>query len=126
MLPLFLALLSVQGLPHCRTSNASFVPSHLQFLNYLTYSAGNAEEMQNKNLVGFMPLTYDLWYPDKFVVDSGNIDAVVVVDETLEMAAKIAMSDRRTKVAFLAVSAIWPKHLSSSARDALRHAIITR
>ena len=40
-----------------------------------------------------MPLIQVLWYLDKFLVDCGNIDAVVVVDETLAMEAKITMLD---------------------------------
>ena len=56
--------------------------------------------MQNKNLGGFMPLSHVLWYLDKYFVDCGNIDSVVVVYETPAMAAKIAMSDGSTKVAF--------------------------
>ena len=48
------------------------------------------------------------------------------MDETPAMAAKIAMSDGRTKVAFLAVSAIKQKDLSSAVGAALQHAIIMR
>ena len=88
--------------------------SHLQLPNYLTYSAGYFEEMQNKNLGGFMPLIHVLWYLDKYLANCGKIDAVVVVDETPAMAAKIAMWDGRTKVAFLAVSAIKQKGLSNA------------
>ena len=83
--------------------------------------------MQDKNLGHFMPLIHVLWYLDKYVVDCGSMDAVVVVDETPAMAAKIAMSDMRTKVAFLAVSAIRQKDLSSAVGGALQHhAIIMR
>ena len=82
--------------------------------------------MQNKNLGGFMPLIHVLWYLDKYLVDCGNADAVVVVDETPAMAAKITMSDGRTKVAFLAVSAIKQKDLSNAVGGALQHAIIMR
>ena len=42
------------------------------------------------------------------------------------MAAKIAMPDVRTKVAFLALSAIKQKHLGNAFGGALRHAIIMR
>ena len=85
--------------------------SHLQLPNYVTYSAGHLEEMQNKNLVGFMPLIHVLCYLDKYLFGSGHADAVVVVDDTPAMAAKIAMSDEsgRTKVGFRAVSAIKQK-----------------
>ena len=81
---------------------------HLQLPNYVMYSARHFEEMQNKNLRGFMPLIHVLWYLDKYLLDCGHADALVVVDDTHAMAAKIAMSDesRRTKVAFSAVSAI--------------------
>ena len=67
--------------------------SHLLLPNYVTYSAGHFEEMQKKNLGGFMPLIHVLWYPDQYLLDSGHADAVVVVDDTPAMAAKIAMSD---------------------------------
>ena len=82
--------------------------------------------MQNKNLGGFPPLIHVLWYLDKYLVDCWNADAVVVVDETPAMAAKIAMSDGRTTVAFLAVSAIKQKDLSNAVEGALQHAIIMR
>ena len=61
--------------------------------------------MQNKNLGRFMPLIDVLWYLDKYLFDSGHADAVVVVDDTPAMAAKIAMSDEsgRIVVALLAV-----------------------
>ena len=81
-------------------------PSHLQLPYYLTYSAGHIEEIQNKNLGGSMSPIHMPWYLDKFTVDCGNIDAMVVVDETPAMAAKVAMSDGRTKLAFPAVSMI--------------------
>ena len=42
------------------------------------------------------------------------------------MAAKIAMSDRRTKLAFLAVSAIKQKDLSNTVVGALPHSIVMR
>ena len=125
-LSLFLTPLSARALAHCSTSYACFLPSHLQLPNYLTYSEGHVEEMQDKNLGGFMPLIHVLWYLDKYVVDCGSMDAVVVVDETPAMAAKIAMSDTRTKVAFLAVSAIRQKDLSSAVGGALQHAIVMR
>ena len=100
--------------------------SHLQLPNYVSYSAGHLEEMQNKNLGGFMPLTQVLWYLDRDPLGSGYSDAVVVVDDTPAMAAKIAMSDLRTKVAFLAVSTIKQKDLGNAVRGALQHAIIMR
>ena len=102
--------------------------SHLQLPNYVPYSAGNFEEMQNKNLRGFMPLIHMLWYLDKYLWDSRHADAVAVVDDTPAMAAKIAMSDGsgRTKVAFLAVSAIKQKDLANAVGGALQHAIIMR
>ena len=80
--------------------------------------------MQNKNLAGFMPLIHVLWYLDKYLVGCGHARAVVVVDETLLMAAKIAMSDRMTKVAFLALSAIKQKDPSNAVGGALQHAIV--
>ena len=54
----------------------------------------------------------------------GNIDAVIVVDETPAMTTKIAISDTRIKVVFLAVSAIRQKNLSSAVAVALRYAIV--
>ena len=61
--------------------------------------------MQSKNLGGLMPRIHVLRYLDKYLFDCGHADAVVVVDDTPAMAAKIAMSDEsgRTKVAFLGV-----------------------
>ena len=100
--------------------------SHLQLPNYVSYSAGHFEEMQNKNLGGFMPLIHVLWYLDKYPLGSGYSDAVVVVDDTPAMAAKIAMSDLRTKVAFLAVSTIKQKDLGNAVGGALQHVIIMR
>ena len=102
--------------------------SHLQLPDYVMYSAGHCEEMQSKNLGGFMPLIHVLWYLDKYLLDCGHADAVVVVDDTPAMAAKIAMSDEsgRTKVAFLAVSAIKQKDLVNAVGGALKHAIIMR
>ena len=75
-----------------------------------------------------MPLIKVLWYLDKYLLDSGHADAVVVVDDTPAMAAKIAMSDEsgRTKVGFLAVSAIKQKDLANAVGGALQHAIIMR
>ena len=100
--------------------------SHLQLPDYLTHSAGHFEEMQNENLGGFMPLIHDLWHLDKYLVDHGNDNEVVVVDETPAMAAKIAMSDKRTKVALVAVSAIKQKDLSNAVGGAVQHAIFMR
>ena len=100
--------------------------SNLQLPNYVTYSARHFEAMQNKGLGGFMPLIHVLWYLDKYLLDSGHADAVVVVDDTPTMAAKIAMSDVRSKVAFLAVSAIKQKDLANAVGGALQHAIIMR
>ena len=100
--------------------------SHLQLPNYVTYSAGHFEEMRNKTFGGFMSLIHLLWYLDKYLLDSGHADAVVVVDDTPAMAAKIAMSDVRIKVAFLAVSAIKQKDLANAVGGALQHAIIMR
>ena len=122
-LSLFLTPCSARSLTqHCLSYRLS--SSHLQLLKYGTFSAGHLEEMQNKNLGGFMALIQGLWYLDKYVVDCGNIDAVVVVDETPAMAAKIAMSDGRTKVAFLAVSAIKQKDFSNAVGRALQPAIV--
>ena len=73
-----------------------------------------------------MPLIHVLWYLDKYLLGSGYSDAVVVVDDTPAMAAKIAMSDLRTKVAFLAVSTIKQKDLGIAVGGALQHAIIMR
>ena len=64
--------------------------------------------------------------PGQISLGSGYADAVVVVDDTPAMAAKIAMSDVRTKVAFLAVSAIKQKDLGYAVGGALQHAIIMR
>ena len=73
-----------------------------------------------------MPLIQVLWYLNKYLLGSGYSDAVVVVDDTPAMAAKIAMSDLRTKVAFLAVSTIKQKNLGNAVGGALQHAIIMR
>ena len=75
-----------------------------------------------------MPLIHVLWYLDKYLFDCGHADAVVVVHDTPAMAARIAMSDEsgRTKVAFLAVSAIKQKDLANAVGGALQHAIIMR
>ena len=75
-----------------------------------------------------MPLIHVLWYLDKYLLGSGHADAVVVVDDMPTMAAKIAMSDEsgRTKVGFLAVSAIKQKDLANAIGGALQHAIIMR
>ena len=102
--------------------------SHLQLPNYVTYSAGHFQEMRNKNLVGLMPLIHVLWYLDKYLLDSGHADAVVVVDDMPAMAAKIMMSDEsgRTKVALLAVLAIKQKDLANAVGVGLQHAIIMR
>ena len=54
--------------------------SHLQLPNYVTSPAELFEGMQNKNLGGFMPVIPVLCYLDKYLVDCGNADAVVVVD----------------------------------------------
>ena len=93
--------------------------SHLQFPNYVSYSARYFEEMHNKNLGVFMPLIHVLWYLDKYPLGIGYSDAVVVVDNTPAMAAKIAMSDLRTKVAFLAVSTIKQKDLANAVEGAV-------
>ena len=100
--------------------------SYLHLPNYVTYSAGQFEEMQNMNLGGFMPLIHVLWYLDKYLLGSGYADAVVVVDDTPAMAAEIAMSDVQTKLAFLVVSAIKQKDLGNAVAGALQHAIIMR
>ena len=101
---------------------------HLQLPDYVTYSTGHFEEMQNKNLGCFLPLRHVLWYLDKCLLDSRHADAVVVVDHTPVIAPKIAMSDEsgRTKVALLAVSAINQKYLANAVGRALQHAIIMR
>ena len=119
-----MTLSSAQGLAHGCTSYSSFFPSHFQLPNYVTYCTGHLKEMQNNKVGGFLPLNHVLWYLDKYLVDCRNINAVVVVDETPAMAAKIAMSDGRTKVAFLAVSAIKQKDLRNAVGGALQHAII--
>ena len=59
----------------------------------MTYSAGIFEEMQNKNLGGFIPLIHMLWYLDNYFLDCGHADAVVVVDDTPAMAAEIVVLD---------------------------------
>ena len=51
---------------------------------------------------------------------------MVDVDETAAMAAKFAMSDGRSKMAFLAVSAIKQKDLNHAVGGALQHAIVIR
>ena len=98
----------------------------LQLQNYVTYPAGHFEEMQNKNLGGFMPPIHMLWYLEKYFLDCGHADAVVVVDDMPAMAVRIAMSDEsgRTKVVFLALSAIKQKYLANAVGGALQHAII--
>ena len=103
-----------------------FSLSRLQLHKYLTYSAGHFEEEENKNLGGFMPLIHVLWYLEEYMVDCGSADVVVVVDEAPAMAAKITISDGRTKVAFLAPSAIKQQDLSNAVGGALQHAIIMR
>ena len=119
--------LCARGFAHCCLLFRLY-SSHLQFPNYVTYSAGHSEEMQNKNLSGFMPLIHVLWYLDTYLLDCGHADAMVVVDDTPAMALKIAMSDesRSTKVAFLAVSAIKQRDLANAGGGALQHAIIMR
>jgi hypothetical protein len=92
----------------------------------VSYSAGHFEEMQEKNLGGFMPLIHVLWSLDKYLLGSGCSNAVVVVDDKPAMAAKNAMSDLRTKVTFLAVSTIKQKDLGNAVGGALQHAIIMR
>ena len=102
--------------------------SHLQLPNYVTYSAGHFKEMLNKNLGSCMPLIHVLWYLDKYLLDCGHADAVILVDDTPAMAAKTAMSDEsgRTKVVILAVSAIMQKDLANAVGGALQHVIIMR
>ena len=73
-----------------------------------------------------MPLIHVLWCLDKYLLGSWYADAVVIVDNTPTMAAKIAMSDVRTGVALLAVSAIKHKDLGNAVGGALQHAIIMR
>ena len=100
----------------------------LQLPNYVTYYAGHFEEMQNKNLGHFTTLIHVLLYLLKPSLDCPHADAVVVVDVTPAMAAKIAISDDsgRTKVAFLAVSAIKQKDLANAVGGALQHAVVMR
>ena len=64
----------------------------------------------------------------QYLLDCGHADALIVVDDTPAMAAKIAMSDEsgRAKVAFLVVSAIKQKDLANAAGGALQPAIIMR
>ena len=69
--------------------------SHLQLPKYVTYSAGHFEEMQNRNLGGFMPLIHVLWFLNKYLLDSGHADAVVVFHDTPAMAAKIPCQTSR-------------------------------
>ena len=84
--------------------------------------------MQNKKIGDFMPLIRVLWYLDKYLLDCGHADAVVVVDDAPAVAAKIAMYDDsgRTKVAFLALSAIKQKDLANAVGGDLQPAIIMR
>ena len=72
--------------------------------------------MQNNKLGRFTPLTQVLWYLDKYLLDCGHADAMVVVDDTPAMAAGIAMLDKsgRPKVAFLAVSVIKQEDLANA------------
>ena len=70
-----------------------------------------------------MPLCHVLWYLDKYLVDCGDTDAVVVVGDTPAMAAKMAMLDGRPKVALLAVPGMKPKDHSNAVGGALQHAI---
>ena len=65
---------------------------------------------------------------DKYRLDCGHADAVVDVDDTPAMAAKIAMLDEsgRNKVAFPAVSGIKQKDLASVVGGDLQHAIMMR
>ena len=60
-----------------------------------------------------MPLNHVLLYQDKYLLDCWHADAAAVDDNKPAMAARIAMSDEfgRTKVAFLAVSAIKQKEI---------------
>ena len=69
-----------------------------------------------------------LWDLDKYLLDCGHADAVVVVDDAPAMATKIAMwhQSGRTEVAFLALSAINQKDLANAFEGALQHAIIMR
>ena len=79
-----------------------------------------------KSLGDFMPLIHVLWYLDRYLVECVSIDAVIVLHESPTMATKIAMSDTRTKVAFLAVSQIRQKWLSSAVGGPLQHAMVMR
>ena len=71
---------------------------------------------------------WDNFTLEKYLLMCWHADAVVLVDDTPAMAAKIAMSDEsgKTKVAFLAVSAIKGKDLVNAVASALQHAIIMR
>ena len=73
-----------------------------------------------------MPQIHVLWYLDKYSFGSGYSDAVVVVDDTPAIPAKIAMSNLCIKVAFLAVSTIKREDLGNAVGGALQHAIIMR
>ena len=75
-----------------------------------------------------MLLIHVLWYLDKYRLGSGYADAVVVVEDMPAMAAKIALSDEtgRTKVGFLAVSAIKQKDLANAVGGVLQNAVIMR
>ena len=113
---------------HSAFSVIPLYSSQLQVPNYVTYSAGHFQEMQNKNRGGFMPLIHVLWYLEKYLLDCGHADAVVVDDDTPAMAAKVAMLDEsgRTKVAVLGVSAIKQKDLVNAVVGAPQHASIMR
>ena len=43
----------------------------------MTYSGGHFEEMQNKNLGGFIPLIHLLWYLDKYVCILWTVDMLI-------------------------------------------------
>ena len=75
-----------------------------------------------------MPLIHVLWYLDKYLLDCVHADVVVVVDDMPAMAAKIATPDEsgRTKVPFLAVSAMKQKDLANAVGGAVQHSIIMR
>ena len=73
-----------------------------------------------------MPLIHILWYLDTFIVKSGMLDGVVVVDETLAMAAKVRMSNVETLVAYLAINPGRWKDINVAVMGALQHAIVMR
>ena len=123
--------LCARGLAHCHLCYSSLLIAFAvaQLCDGFRWTFRRDAEQEPRWFGGLvMPLIHVLWYLDKYLLDCGHADAVVVVDDTAPMAANIAMSDEsgRTKVAFLAVSAIKQKDLVNAVGGAMQHAIIMR